>query len=217
MAHGRHPLAQTLLWLGFAIALVGYILPWVSHSSAALSLNATDLAAWSARHIREFEEAPALLTAFLLRGQLVVLAAIWPATAGALITARRGYIWLVSLLFVIALLPPLDGLLKEPANPNYRQLLLLSAGAALAPLAYIRWPGRYSAYWPAGWAALGLGSSALALSRSAALYGYFQIDWSPGAGAPLLWSAYALIALALALDWRRRRVQSAGGSMCSVT
>ena len=210
MAHGRHPLAQTLLWLGFAAALVGYILPWVSHSSAALSLNATDLAAWSARHIHEFEEAPALLTAFLLRGQLVVLAALWPAiiksaTAGALASGRRGYAWLVSLLFVVALLPPLDGLLKEPANPNYRQLLLLSAGAALAPLAYLRWPGRYSAYWPAGWAALGLGSSALALSRSSTLYSYFQIAWSPGPGAPLLWSAYALIALALALDWRRRR------------
>ena len=205
MTSSRH---RQVFLLGFALGILGYILPWVQHAGAGLSLHAFDMAAWSVRHIDEFRSAPVMLTSFLLRGQLLILAALW---VGDTETGR--WRWLVSLLLVVALLPPPDGIIQEPGNPNYRQLLVLALVAAACSTCGARLHGRWRARWLLVWALLGIVSSALAITRAADLYRSLRLETSLGPGAPLLWLAYTLFAITAIHVLRRRSDQSPDGAI----
>ena len=203
-----NPLTRKVFTAAFALGLVGYLLPWAQHTSAGLSLHAYDMAAWSVRHADEFRGTPVMLTSFLLRGQLLILAAIWVGAA-----AKGRWRWLVSLLLVIALLPPPDGILQEPSNPNNHQLLLLALVTAACSAWGARLHGRWRARWMLGWALLGITSSALAIARAADLYRSLQLGSSLGPGALLLWLAYAILALTALHMSRRRSDQSFDGAI----
>ena len=203
-----HSFPRSGFFLAFLLGILGYILPWVQHASAGLSLHAYDMAAWSVRHADEFRGTPVMLTSFLLRGQLLILAALWVGAA-----AKGRWRWLVSLLLVIALLPPPDGILQEPSNPNYHQLLLLALVTAACSAWGARLHGRWRARWVLGWALLGIASSALAIARATDLYRSLQLGSSLGPGAPLLWIAYAILALTALHMSRRRSDQSSDGAI----
>ncbi len=185
------------LWL-FALAFLGYTLPWVNHSAAAFSLHAFDLAAWSARHIDEFTQAPTLLTSLLLRGQLLILAALWSGGQ-----AKKRWPWLLSLLLWVALLPPLDALIQQFDNPNHQQLLFLSIAAMILSVWGGILRGGRLAYWTLAWTSLGIASSALAIARATQLFKAMGLTASLGVGGPLLCFAYATLALAAWLNWRK--------------
>jgi len=58
-----------------AAALIGYILPWTVNNSAALTLNAYDLAEWLSLHPLSRANTPPLMASFWLRLQLVLI--VW--------------------------------------------------------------------------------------------------------------------------------------------
>ena len=61
-----------ILYLLVTVGLAGYVLPWIVAPSAALTLNAYDLAEWTSLHPLQRQTSPPLLAPLELRLQLVI-------------------------------------------------------------------------------------------------------------------------------------------------
>lgn len=165
-------------------AIVGYVLPWLMGSGAALSFHAYDLAEWTTLMPASYAEMPPLLTAFLLRLPLLCMG----VTSAVFSLSQRGWaravfvgIWLA---LAAASLPPFE-FLSYSDNPNYRQQAVLAAltlaagGTIMLPLVRraVRpeWIG--AAFTAAGTAAVLIGQA-----RGYALLSEYELDirWSVG-------------------------------------
>ncbi len=194
----KSPTAATLMFWFISLGGIGLLLPWVQHASAGLTLNAPELANWSIRHGEEFRGSLVMLTSFLLRGQLLILAAIVSSNV------HRSR-WFIIVLLCIALLPPPDGFIRELGNPGYRQLMGLALAAALISAVGSRLKKPLVAYWQLGWSCIGLLSCLYVALRIDVLYDSLQLDANAGPGMLCLVLAYALILMTGLLHWRGRK------------
>lgn len=105
-----------------ALLLIGYLLIPAVHPGAAFSLTSYDLAEWLSLAPAERFAAPPLLTPFLLRLHIPLIAALW-----VLLTQRLPLHWALIpvILLAVGTLPPLE-FLENPQDPNYRQLLFIA-------------------------------------------------------------------------------------------
>ena len=194
MASRGFAMLQLLL---ITIGLLAFLLPWIAHSSAGLTLNAYDLANWSTRHADEFRGLLVMFTSFLIRGQLLILTAIV-----ARITLKIR--WLFCLILIIALLPPLDGFLREPGNPNYRQLALLALAAALVSIIGSRINKRLINEWHIVLPIIGLASCLYATIRVSNLFNSMKLDHLTGLGLMMLLITYLLLLITAIMSWRQK-------------
>jgi hypothetical protein len=187
------------------VGTVFYLLPWTGHSTAGFTMNGFDLAEWTSLHPAVRSSSPAMLTSFLLRAPLVALAAVGAVAAQALPGARvRWLAWGAAAALVVRLIPPAEFFTGTTGDPNYRQMLLLSAigfGLVAGAIALRALPdgirrGVVAALWVAG-AAAGVAG----LSRAWTLLDNFEIDVTTGPGVVGFVGVSALAA-ALAL-WPR--------------
>jgi len=206
-------------WLALAaltLALLCYYLPWYSHATAAFTLHAYDLAEWASLHPAVRSEAPALWTSFLLRLPQVTL--LWAAAllANAAHDPRlRTVLWGVALLIALRFLPPREFLGAASADPNYRQMALLT-GLGLAGVALAIPARRLSARWrgalTAGVLLIGVLAGWWGLTRTRPLLDNFQIGVKVGYGA-VGYTLCCLVAVGILLlrNVRRQDANKKGG------
>lgn len=197
-------LAVVIAALG--LALVAYYLPWVTHPTAGFTMNGFDLAEWTSLHPASRSGFPPMLTPFLLRAPQAAIAIGLALAAGAASDPRwRAAGWGAALIIALRTMPPAEFLQGARADPNYRQMALLTAaglsGVALA--AYTRLRGRL---WLVALVTVS-GSGALAgwagLSRAGVLLDNFEIAARTGAGPALYTVAVIAAGLAAGLYTRR--------------
>lgn len=179
------------------LGILAFLLPWSSHSNVGLTLNAYDLANWSTRHADEFRGLLVMFTSFLIRGQLLILTAI---VARIILKIR----WLFCLILIIALLPPLDGFLREPGNPNYRQLALLAIATALVSIIGSRMNKRMINVWHIVLPIIGLASCLFATFRVSNLFVAMKLDHLTGLGLMMLQFTYLLLLITAIMSWREK-------------
>lgn len=128
----KHALLLLILLL---LGLLGYVLPWIVSSSAAMTLNAFDLAEWTSLHPAQGHTSPPLLAPLLARAQLVIL------TVTFAVIASRGpwrSVSAVAVFFLaLAQLPPFE-YVYDIANLNYRQQFVLALASLIAGLLVTR-------------------------------------------------------------------------------
>lgn len=165
-----------------ALGLLACFLPWANGAGAALALNAWDLAEWSSLHPLSRSAEPALGASFGLRALPLFLLALTLWREGLPTPLRAG----LTLVVAIALLPPPEFFRSDLADANYRQQLVIAAGALLIGLG----SGRRVTWAP--WLHALLPAVALAsawLSLSAALDLQHNLGLAAGAGiGPLLFT-----------------------------
>lgn len=119
-----------ILWLFIGVALVAYLIPWITHPTASFRLDAFDLAEWSSLHPLMRISEPVLLISLLLRSLPLLLALIISLNAPK--RDFRHMVWWISLISVLittfALLPPTDFFTDSTLrnDVNYRQQFQLS-------------------------------------------------------------------------------------------
>jgi hypothetical protein len=126
---------HTWVILGYGLlAVAAYHLPWHTHSVAAFSNNAFDLAEMVSLHPAVRAESPALYTCLLLRLPLLLLALILLLAAERLKSERWRWLWrAVSMLFVLRLNPPTTFYPHGGGSDNDQQLgKLMIVGLAIA-------------------------------------------------------------------------------------
>jgi hypothetical protein len=196
----RLPEIEKSIPAALGLVIVGYSLPWLSGSGAALSFHAYDLAEWTALMPASSAETPPLLTPFLLRLPLLCLGAI----SAVFSLDRRGWaraalvgIWLA---LAGANLPPFE-FPAHPNNLNYRQQaalagLTLAAGLAVMLLSAAR---AVRAVWlGAVMAAAGAAAALVGLARGHALLSDYGLAIRGGVGgiicaAGFIWCALICI------------------------
>ncbi|WP_162910000.1 hypothetical protein [Aggregatilinea lenta] len=197
MAFGRR---SGWILAAMALALLCYYLPWFVHQSAGFTTNAYDLAEWSSLHPATRSSNPPLLTSFLLRLPHVLLLFAAGIAANGLRDERlRWIVRAVALLLVLRLVPPVEFFRDESADPNYRQMLLLTVmGGGLVLVSLVVRPGRAAQGLIAASLMGGVGAGLWGLSRAGELLYNFEIDVQIGAGAYGL-AMFAALAAGVAL------------------
>jgi hypothetical protein len=173
---------RPIIFLLTILALVGYLAPWVVHSTSALTLHAYDFAEWTSLHPLMRTESPALFTTALLRIPMVCLCSVL-----ALLAAHKPYRWMrmFVLLIAIGLLPPLE-FISQTGNVNYRQQFLWTLVClGVLGISFMR-PIRSSAY-VLTLISIGIGvvSGLLGVARGAELMRSFGMPTQFGIGIPL--------------------------------
>lgn len=177
-------------WLGLValgLALTCVYLPWYVHSTAAFTLHAYDLAEWASLHPAVRAESPALLTSLLLRLPQVALVLVAAILANGGRDARlRVVIRGVALLVALRYLPPREFFGSAIADPNYRQMAILSAvgvGGVVLAATGRRVPPRWQITVAVGVLFIGVIAGWWGLWRAYPLLDNFQIDVRIGSGA----------------------------------
>jgi len=196
-----------LIVIGLALGVVCYYLPWVTHSTAVFTMNAFDLAEWTSLHPAVRSSSPPMLTSFLLRLPQVMLAAAFALSANLLVDLRARWIQRgLALLLALRLVPPTDFFTGASADPNYRQMALLT-GLGIALVVLAAWAARLPRQWQIGLLISVLVIAVLGgwwgLSRAGVLLDNFEIDVQIGAGIICL-TAITLVIVVLGL--RRRAI-----------
>lgn len=119
------------IWL-IGIALIGaYTLAWVTATPSSLSLNAYDLAEWSNLHP---QAQPALWQAAILRGQLLLIAALLALHRPQRLNSLAGLLFTAGMIaLIIAQLPPVE-FLRTQNDPNQQQQFALAATTTLSSI-----------------------------------------------------------------------------------
>lgn len=114
-----------LSWFALGLLLIAWIgcyFPWVATTGAAFSVNLFDLAEWTSLDPAVRSGNPALLSTFLLRATVALIAPALAIKVGDVPNrAARWGLWLLTLLIGIGLLPPLDFFRGAFDDPNYQQ------------------------------------------------------------------------------------------------
>ncbi len=110
------------IWAAVILLLALYLLPWASHRSTSLTLQAYDLAEWTSLHPAVHSGQMPLLVTALLRLPLVFLGLLLALNP---LQGKSWLGWLTTLLFAIALLPPVS-FIKQLDNSNYALQFTLS-------------------------------------------------------------------------------------------
>ncbi|MEW6580455.1 MAG: hypothetical protein AB1435_14855 [Chloroflexota bacterium] len=185
--------------IGLALALACYYAPWYTHSTAAFTLNAFDLAEWTSLHPAVRASSPALLTSFLLRAPQLALIVVLALHANRFSDARvRWLLRAAALLIALRFLPPREFFGSAANDPNFRQTMLLTVlgvggvvAAALARRLSQGWQGLLVMVA----LALGTGAGWWGLARAHTLLDNFEIAVSVGVGAVGYTAASALAAV----------------------
>lgn len=203
----RRTLIGLLGVIGLGLALACYFAPWYTHTTAAFTLNAFDLAEWTSLHPAVRADSPALLTSFLLRmPQLALIVALALHANGFGDARARWLLRAVALVIALRFLPPREFFGAATDDPNFRQMMLLtvlSAGGIAAAVLVGRLPQRWQAWGLTAVLALGVGAGWWGLSRAHPLLDSFEIAVGIGVGAPGFTVFAALVTL-VALGARRR-------------
>ena len=177
--------------IAVALALYGYVQPWVVLPSGPMTLNAFDLAEWASLVPAQRDASPPLVVPFLLRLQPVILSLL----LGVVVAGRKrmAISALAICLLAAAQLPPFE-FVYDIKNLNYRQQFALAtvslvAGFALLPLGR----GGITGFLKLALASVGIVTAVFGLSAARELYGEFQLNAAPGAGIWLLSLSYAVL------------------------
>lgn len=184
----NHPLLHASLLMAL---LVGLLLPWLLAPSAAMTLNAYDLAEWASLHPAQRSANPPLVAPLLLRVQLVILCAlIGVVTQGV---RGKGAAGLVILSLAVAQLPPIE-FVSDIGNLNYRQQFGLALASLVLGMMTLLWINRR--WKPLFVAALGLVGALTTLAGGwLALDVYASLAGGGGAGLGLWIAATAYVCL----------------------
>lgn len=196
------PSLANLILLG--AGFIGYLLPWIVASSAAMTLHAYDLAEWASLHPSQLGTSPPLLAPLLLRSQLVILSLL----VGLLATGKRHILAAAPIILLLALaqLPPYE-FVHDLNNLNYRQQLVLAVTSLLLASAALRLgPGRLQLALMMSLSLGGMVAIAGGVRQAQALYAQLNQAADVGAGAWILGLSYLAIAgMALEQLAHRRR------------
>ncbi len=166
-----------------ALAWLCLYLPWFVHETAGFTMHGFDLAEWTSLHPATRSSSPPMLTSFLLRLPHILLP-LAVAVMGAALPDPRAR-WIVraaAALLALRMVPPVEFFRGVTDDPNYRQMMLLTALGLLSVAGTLVLPRR--AFGPtlaiacvgavvAGW---------WGLSRAGVLLDNFEIDVQVGAG-----------------------------------
>lgn len=193
--------------IGLALALACTYAPWYTHSTAAFTLNAFDLAEWTSLHPAVRASSPALLTSFLLRAPQLALIAVLALLANGPGDARaRWLLRAAALLIALRFVPPREFFGSAASDPNFRQMMLLAVlgvGGVMAAILAEKLAPRWQGLLVAVALVLGIGAGWWGLARAHTLLDNFEIAVSVGAGAVGYTAFSALVAL-LGLSLLRR-------------
>ncbi len=114
-----------------ALGLVACFLPWAQTEGAALSLNLWDLAEWASLNPLSRSAEPVLGVSFGLRALPLLLLALTLWRAGWRPLLRLA----LTLVLVIAMLPPPQFFLSDLSDLNYRQQLVMAILALVVGMA----------------------------------------------------------------------------------
>jgi hypothetical protein len=187
-------------WPWLLGALIGYFLPWVWHSAAALTANAYDLAEWANLHPAVRNGSTPMLAPFLLRFDLAGIALLCALRSAR--ATNRGVRWLyggLSLILAITLLPPIDFFRSAGDDPNYRQQFYIAVATfiALAVIIFLWRKSILPRYQAILEALLALATLIAAIMGEGLAFGVvrsLQIDVTPGGGV-IVFVVFMLLAL----------------------
>ena len=171
------------------LALVAYILPALTNTGAALTLNSYDLAEWTTLH--PAATANNLLVALALRVQPVIIGILLIINLKPNRSAMFLMALLMLLLITFAQLPPIE-FLDNRENPNYQQQLFLSLFTLFTAL--IASSGilyRVRSILSIGLLISGTGSYVWGVSQASTYMQQYSISGATGTGAILLIAVYA--------------------------
>jgi len=189
--------------IGLLVATLGfYLAPWYRHTTAGFTMNAFDLAEWASIHPAVRSSHPPLLTTFLLRVPMAVICVgLVLAARGLRSPGARLAVLGAAGLIALRLLPPVEFLTSARGDPNYRQMLLLTAMTGGGMLLALAAGSRFDRWRVWGIAALLLVAGAVGwwgLSRAGVLLDNFEIEVQIGVGAVgYLLCAGGMLAVAL--------------------
>ena len=190
------------------LATACYYLPWYVHDTAAFTTNAFDLAEWASLHPAVRSSSPPMLTSFLLRFPQVTLVFALTLAANGLHDPRSRWIWrFIALVPALRFFPPSDFFTGANADPNYRQMLLLTglcAGGVFAAILLERAAAWFQAALLIAASVVGVIAGWWGLSRAGVLLDNFEIEVAIGAGAVGL--SLAAAAAVLTALWPARKV-----------
>ncbi len=193
--------------IGLALALVCYHAPWYTHSTAAFTLNAFDLAEWTSLHPAVQASSPALLTSFLLRAPQLALILALALHANGFGDARvRWLLRAAALLVTLRFLPPREFFGSAASDPNFRQMMLLTGlgiGGVLVVLLAEKLAQRWQGALVALVLALGVGAGWWGLARAHTLLDNFEIAVSVGVGA-VGYTVFSALVAVIGLSLLRR-------------
>lgn len=191
------------LLVSLLLALLAYLLPWVTAPNSAMTLNAYDLAEWTSLHPWQQQAMPPLIVPLLLRAQLAILALfamLWSCSR-----RQRFFASLFVVLLALSQLPPLE-FLNNMNDPNYRQLLFLAlATIVLSTGLGLVLPARFRTAVMIFLATVGIVTSLVGQSQAIALYRATLEQGEAGGGLWLTIAAYAAIILTGLRSLRPRR------------
>lgn len=132
MTRDKFTTENIYVWGAVLLLLAFYLLPWSSHRSTSLTLQAYDLAEWTSLHPEVREGQMPLLVTALLRLPLLCLGLLLALNP---LGGKRWLSWLAVLLFALALLPPVS-FIRQLDNTNYAlqfslSIAMLSLGFAV--------------------------------------------------------------------------------------
>lgn len=181
-----------LRFVGLIAAMLAcYLLPWVINPGVSLTFGGYDLGEWTSLHDAVRGEQPPLLTSFLLRLPLALVALLvgWGLRRDKAIRA------VVVLVIAGALLPPLE-FLDAPNDSNYRQQALIAGIALVGGLIGVSGVlRRAQRVIFAALCALGIAAVIIGLANALRLMQSFALPVSVGAGGVLLAGLFALSAV----------------------
>lgn len=190
------------------------LLPAVTHYTAGFTMNAFDLAEWSSLHPSVRSDSPPMLTSFLLRVPLVILAVTLALAANSIQDTRwRWLIRVLALALMLRLIPPTDFLSSASADPNYRQMALLTVLGIVLVGVTVFIPASWQRWILLAGLTLGVIAGWMGLSRALVLLRDFQIDYQIGSGLIVL-SLFGAVAVAASLwpGFSARRIISSNAS-----
>ncbi len=217
-------------WLLIGVMIACYVLPWVINPGVSLTLGGYDLGEWTSLHEAVRGEQSPLLTSFLLRLPLALVAVLVgmqphhlapspkrgegekrltsppnPLSQGRGGITSRILPVVAILLIAAALLPPLE-ILDYPNDPNYQQQALVAGIALVGGLLGVSGLVRRVDTWlRVGIGVVGTGAVIAGLSKACQLMQGFSLPVSMGLGGVLLAALFAAVAVITAVEWRSSR------------
>jgi len=189
-----HTKNTPLLYFTITLALIGYILPWITTQTAPLTLGAYDLAEWVSLHPSQPYTTPVLIVPLLLRLNLVIIVLIIALSAHT--DKLRIFTIFAIVPLSLAQLPPLEFLTIATNNINYQQQFVLATislvlGIGLSVFKPVRFIPQINIFL----VGVGIVSAITGLQQAQALYIMSLQENSLGMGVIVIGIAYIIIAL----------------------
>ncbi len=174
------------------VALLGYIMPWVTPPPTSLSLGAYDLAEWASLNPSVQQTTPFLWAALALR---IPLAALSLLIVIYLTHRNQRFLGFAALILaVIALLPPLEFFTTYRNDANYLQQFILAMCTLVIGIILLRLQSGSSIKLIFIFSTLGCFSSGIGLYQSQLLMNQFKLPVYIGWGGIITILSLGIIA-----------------------